>query len=296
MKKVVNRKLTYKNTQNFKQKRFIHNGMEYVFKWAKKQFVLEQMPPDIGMKITNYFNIIAQGVVPIDLFNNPFILRCSKFRVKNLQRGAQRKISQYLIENSRIFPIVRKSNNQSINKLTEQNSAFLNSILEITEKTFVSYWEQGYNDYKPSHDEVLSSILLQHDGALSVEVPVWTRKKSSLEQFLVKNSENEPFSCNFVYSLTGHIDLLLWDSSTQCFIVADYKPEGYFLRSLPQVAVYALILQKNLELPKILCLSFNKDEAWLYSPQILIEDINPMLEQYGNPSLKWRKIVKSFYK
>ncbi|MHA1776857.1 MAG: hypothetical protein ACTSWC_08775 [Promethearchaeota archaeon] len=259
------------------------------------------MPQNIARKITNYFDIIAARDVPIDLFNNPFIQRCSKFRIKNLPHGAQKKITTHLIKTERIFPFYLNSednfqinsNHGSDDKFTH-NQDFLLSILTITEKTFTTYYAQGYTDYKPSHEEILSTILLQHDGALSIEVPVWTRKKSSLEQFLVKIDSSNKLSCDFSYSLTGHIDLLLWDTETECLIIADYKPEGYFLRSLPQVATYGLMLEKILELPRILCLSFNKESAWLYSPHILIEDINPLLSQYGDPPLNWRKIAKGF--
>lgn len=267
-----------------------------MFKWSKRQYVIDQMPSEIAEKISNYFELIAGGKIPIDLFNNPFIQRCSKFRIKNLHRGAPKQIYEHLIHTERIIPIVIDSGEEHRQNLPGnlEQFDFIQKILIITENIFRNYQEKGYTDYHPSHDEILTAILLHHEGALSIEVPVWTRKKSCLEQFVVSDNPNEGFDCDFSQSLTGHIDLLLWDSSSQCIIVADYKPEGYFLRSLPQVAIYGLILQKNLNLPRILCLSFNKDSAWLYSPHILFEDINPILSQYGNPKLSWRNIARKF--
>lgn len=276
--------------KEFEQFRFIHSGIEYLFKWAKRNQIIEQMPPELASKINEYFNLVLSGNIPNDIFNNPVIQRCSKFRIKHLKRGTQPKIAQNLIEQGKIMPFSCNMKTPSM----ELNN-FL-PLLEITQTTFQEYEKLGYVDYKPSHDEVLARILLSYDNALSTEVPVWTRKKSTLEQFIVVDEPSTAFSCDFIHSLTGHIDLLIWDSTLNCFIVADYKPEGHFLRSLPQVAIYALILQKNLHLDQIMCISFNKDEGWLYNPHLLYTDIEMNLKENGNPPLKWRRIARSFKK
>ena len=108
------------------------------------------------------------------------------------------------------------------------------------------------------------------------------------------NLEVEKYKFSFSKSITGHIDLLLYDDNGNNLIIADYKPEGYFLRSLPQIAFYALILRRilNIEDLNVKCLSFNKDKAWIYKPEIL-KEINEEMKKFGNPKLKWRRILKS---
>ncbi|MHA1519329.1 MAG: hypothetical protein ACTSRK_04020 [Promethearchaeota archaeon] len=273
---------------NYQKIRFEHNRIEYVFKWAKKKKVIEQIPIESANRISKYFQVISQRNIPHDLFNNPRILRCSSFRIKNLQRGAQNEIKISLIEQNKIKPFTISTAAQSP-ELTH-----ICSLIEITNGIFEDYENQGFLDYKPSHDDILTQIILTHNFALSTEVPVWTRRKSSLEKFIISKNCEPSFNCQFPHSITGHIDLLMWDPNENCLIVADYKPEGYFLRSLPQVAIYGLILRNNLQLKRVLCVSFNKDEGWLYDPQILISDIDEAISLHGNPPLKWRKIIKGF--
>ena len=273
---------------DYQKIRFEHNRIEYVFKWAKKRDVIAQIPIESAKKITEYFQVISQKNIPHDLFNNPRILRCSSFRIKHLHRGAQTEIKLSLIEQNKIIPFTIST----VNKSPELSHVC--SLIEITKKVFLEYENQGFLDYKPSHDDILTQILLTHDFTLSTEVPVWTRRKSSLEQFIISKDSKPLFNCQFPHSITGHIDLLMWDPHEKCLIIVDYKPEGYFLRSLPQVAIYGLILQNNLQLEKVLCVSFNKDEGWLYDPRILLSDINGAISLYGNPPLKWRKIIKAF--
>jgi hypothetical protein len=76
-------------------------------------------------------------------------------------------------------------------------------------------------------------------------------------------------------------------------IVADYKPENHFLRSLPQVATYGLFIKKMLKLEKIRCISFSKDKLWLYDPEIIKKQIPYYIERFGNPNLIWRYLVKT---
>ena len=62
--------------------------------------------------------------------------------------------------------------------------------------------------------------------------------------------------------------------------VVDYKPEGKFIFSLPQVATYGLLIKKILKLGQIKCISFNKAEAWEYDPELLLKDIRDYLSSY----------------
>ena len=126
-----------------------------------------------------------------------------------------------------------------------------------------NYAQKVYESYKenqifkkPGHDPVLKNILIKDKDAIAIEVPIW--KKYNEQAFL-----------------TGHIDLIqIKDNHVR---VIDYKPEGKFLISLPQVSIYGLLFKKLIKLDEVKCISFNKDEAWEYDPEILLTDINKYL-------------------
>lgn len=112
---------------------------------------------------------------------------------------------------------------------------------------------------KNRHLQVQDYLLKNDPGMVAMEIPVWSG-------FL---------------RLTGHVDLVrISDGHVE---VIDYKPEGRFLRSMPQVAVYSYLLDScypTLRLEDMRCVSFNEKEAWAYSPQVL-RDLSPRLDS-GN--------------
>ena len=80
---------------------------------------------------------------------------------------------------------------------------------------------------KPNHEHVLKHILREDDKSLATEIPIWTKNPKSV---------------------TGHIDLLRNDGNV--IQVVDYKPEGNFVRSIPQVAYYGFIIKKKFKQKK----------------------------------------------
>jgi len=90
---------------------------------------------------------------------------------------------------------------------------------------------------------ILTSILIDDDNSLAVEVPIW-----------------KPFENNI--NLLGHIDLIQFKNDI--VYVIDYKlNENTFFTSLPQVGIYGLILKELLRIPKkkIKCISFDQNGA-----------------------------------
>ncbi|TFF98859.1 MAG: hypothetical protein EU547_00170 [Promethearchaeota archaeon] len=126
-------------------------------------------------------------------------------------------------------------------------------------------------DKKPGHDPVLKNILINDDQAIAIETPIWKQKNGSC--------------------LTGHIDLI--QITPELIRIVDYKPEGNFLYSLPQVASYGLIFKSNFKYDNIKCISFNKDEAWEYDPDLLIKDeLKRFLTKHHDLDIeKWEKWV-----
>ncbi|MBD3353737.1 MAG: hypothetical protein GF364_19790 [Candidatus Lokiarchaeota archaeon] len=118
---------------------------------------------------------------------------------------------------------------------------------------------------KPGHDVILKNILIQDENAIATEVPVW---------------------CDSPEKLTGHIDLIRIKENI--LEVIDYKPEGNFMRSLPQVACYGLLLKQRFNIDNIVCLSFNDKNIWEYEPEVVLQRINEILSKIKADSFKWQ--------
>ena len=278
--------LNSKNTDTLSIQRFFHSGIKYEFKLAKRQNVISLMPKPIQIKINGFFDLILKKQIALDLFNDSKTTRCSNFKITKLIRGAHKIISEKLLETSSIYRI---DSNPTSNI---DDFKWIHNLLDIVNESFEDYEKDPDSYYKPNHDSVLTAILLKLNNALSIETPIWLRKQKKLTDFM--NLENDDYDFSYSKSITGHIDLLLYDEKGENLIIADYKPEGYFLRSLPQIAFYALILRRilNINNLNVKCLSFNKDEAWIYSPEVL-KDINEEIKKFGNPNLSWRGILRT---
>ncbi|MFX0146506.1 MAG: hypothetical protein ACFE8E_02030, partial [Candidatus Hodarchaeota archaeon] len=90
-------------------------------------------------------------------------------------------------------------------------------------------------------------------------------------------------------AITGHIDLIQIQDNT--IKVIDYKPEGNFMYSLPQVATYGLLLKSVLNIDHIRCISFNKSCAWEYDPNILLSDIKEYLKLRNIDNRLWEQYI-----
>src|SRR5271157_374802 len=144
-----------------------------------------------------------------------------------------------------------------------------NEYSRIVRNVFRNFHASGIQG-KPGHDPVLKYLLINHKNSIATEIPVW---------------RPPPKPC------TGHIDLLqVYDDG---ITVLDYKPEGNFMRSLPQVAFYGYLLGQNLKLPNVTCISFNDKDAWQYELTILTEQVDPYLEKYQQAPIPWATFIQN---
>jgi hypothetical protein len=271
--------------KSFEFHRFIHNGIWYDFKAAKLNDTITRMPTKLANILNSYFSFVRSRNFPEYLFNDPDILRCSKFRVKKISRGAPKIISEKLIRDKTVIVVDEKTNSSQVSKNIQ-------SLVTLTQEKFISFnsdhLKVGGKIKKPSHDAILTNIFLKHENSIAIETPIWTTKQTTLMDYM--NLEKFSLSCTAPF--TGHIDLMIYDDIDKSIVITDYKPEGAFLRSLPQVATYGLVIKRILKLDNVKCVSFNKDNAWLYDPEILKHEINNMISAHGNPRLIWRNLVK----
>jgi hypothetical protein len=238
-----------------KTKLYIHQNIPYSFNWNK------QHHKDIYSQITSnrevlnelrlHFKRIYEGEIPNSLFNSRNLPRISQFKIKGIKTAFIRSFSKKLIRSDKI------KYHDSNSKLPQQAQ----KVMEIYKVNRIS----GV----PGHEPILKNILIKDKNSIAIEVPIWNE------------AENK--------TITGHIDLIQVENDI--VKVIDYKPEGNFLFSLPQVAMYGFLLKSKLNIKNLKCISFNKEEAWEYEPSILLSDIKEYLISHRISQRPWENYV-----
>jgi hypothetical protein len=164
-------------------------------------------------------------------------------------------------------------NNQAIPRASKQALALPKALCEtirkelaarglvrmdiLNDRAFVRIAEGVVKDghVEKVHDKVVQKVLLEGDGVVAVEVPVWARDKS----------------------MTGHVDIVRIDKDVDGvphITVSDFKTEDEveFPRFVPQVEAYARMLRSQLGGASgvwVECVLFNKDTSWRWEPGVL---------------------------
>ena len=230
-----------------KKKLFIHQNIPYAFNWNiahHKQKISPENPYREEFKtLGSYFKKIYQGTIPNELFNTRNLPRVSQFKIRGLRPAFINSFSKKLIREGKIMQYGSDS------KLPN----YANTVYENFRVNKIGK--------KPGHEPILKNILIKDSNSVAIEIPIW------------KKIDNKV--------VTGHIDLIQIENSL--VKVIDYKPEGNFMISLPQVATYGLLVKSMFNLHEIRCVSFNKKEAWEYDPDILLSDVkNYLISQRVN--------------
>jgi hypothetical protein len=238
-----------------KIKNFIHQNIPYSFYWNK-----EHHKKKYSQLITNkseldrlkdHFKKVTEGRIPNNLFNSKEFPRVSQFKIKGLKSAFIRSFSKNLIRSGKI----RYYNSDS-------------KLPKYARKVFFNYRENNIMSI-PGHEPILKNILIKDEDAVAIEVPIWGKKENLV--------------------VTGHIDLIQIENDI--VKVIDYKPEGNFLSSLPQVAMYGFLVKSKLNLKKVKCISFNKQGAWEYTPNILKKDIKEYLISHHINGRPWEAFI-----
>jgi hypothetical protein len=246
-----------------KQRKFIHQSIPYSYNLNKDHpfFKLKNQPQILQIvskndgfkKLRTHFEAVLNGKVPNDYFNSKDLPRISQFKIKGVKRSYLKIFSKKLIRRG----IIETYDNNS-------------KLLTFTKNVFDNFEEnRDTKPKKPGHNPILKNILIKDEDSLAIEIPIWKKFKDTC--------------------LTGHIDLIQLKNNT--LKVIDYKPEGNFIISLPQVAMYGLLIKKIFEIDDLKCVSFNKDEAWEYDPMILVEDIMSFLDSINVKEREWEKFI-----
>ncbi len=236
---------------------FIHQKIKYSFNWNQdnhKEKIKECIKHrELFKKLELYFNAILQGKLPNQLFNSKDIQRISQFKIVGVKSPFLSSFSKNLIKSGAI-------------KSFGHDYKLSNYVKNV----YKSFKDNEINKI-PRHDSVLKNILIRDRDSIAIEVPIWKK---------INN--------NFI---TGHIDLIQFDLINEIFKVVDYKPEGKFILSLPQVASYGLLIKKIFHIDQLRCISFNKSGAWEYDPEVLLSDISDYLKSHGINAREWEKYL-----
>ncbi len=241
---------------NIENKLFIHQNIPYSFNWNKghhnEKFNQIVTNQEELRRLRKLFTRISQGLIPNNLFNSRILPRVSQFKIKGLKSALVRSFSKILIRSSKIQRY--------------DSSSKLPTYVQNVYENFKEINITGH----PGHEPVLKSILIKDKNSLAIEIPIWY------------NNDNNKI-------ITGHIDLI--QINDDVVKVIDYKPEGKFLISLPQVATYGILLKSKLKIKKLKCLTFNKNEAWEYDPNILLLDIRKYLISKSISERPWEAFL-----
>ncbi len=229
---------------------FYHQNIRYSFHYHKERLIKLSQINNDYKKIGDYFNNIYEGNVPNNVFNMKQIPRISDFRIKGIKKAFLMSLEKKLIRSY---------------KIKNYTSDF--KLSTYAEDVFNNYKKNKINK-KPGHDAILKNILIRDAESIAIEVPIWRRINS-----------------NYV---TGHIDLI--QVNEKSIKIIDYKPEGHFIYSLPQVASYGIIFKSIFMIKDLACISFNMKEAWEYRPEIVLKDIKNYLNSH-KISMNWEKYI-----
>jgi hypothetical protein len=232
---------------------FFHQGLKYSFNWEPNRIKNLAIVSKTNQILLEYLMKIYKNEIPFDLFNDKNVDRISKFRLKGLPKGHLNILADKLIGSGDII------------KTDLGNSKF--ELSELADKVYTNFKEEKI-DHKPGHEPILKYILIKNQNAIAVEIPIW---------------KSQP-------KITGHMDLILLEGDT--IYIADYKPEGKFLHSLPQVAFYGLLLRKKFRSKNIRCIQFSKEECWEYDPEILRSVLPNHLDEKILKELDWVQYLK----
>jgi hypothetical protein len=238
-----------------KKKIYIHQNIPYAFNWNinhhKAKLVQTNPNREEFRSLGSYFKKVYQGTIPNELFNQRNIPRVSQFKIRGLKPAFMASFSKTLIREGKI-----KLHNSS-----SRLPKFVNNVFETYKNSEISK--------KPGHEPILKNILIRDENSVAIEIPIWKKINNDY--------------------VTGHIDLIQIENGI--VKVIDYKPEGNFLLSLPQVATYGLFIRSLFDLHDVKCISFNKKEAWEYNPYILLTDVKDYLISQRIFNRKWEEFL-----
>ncbi|MBY9006902.1 MAG: helix-turn-helix domain-containing protein [Candidatus Lokiarchaeota archaeon] len=243
--------------------------------------------------------------------NKPSFLKFYLKYVRNLHKVLRQDFPNFILNNIKEYPRVSEFDNKLTkidkktkeefidhfrekyvvlinlpikgkNKLDKFDKLVLKAILELIEYSQNEYYNQNQLwSVWPKHGFVTSRILYKSKYAVASETPIW----------IYSDTEQK--------YLTGHVDLIMIIDGV--VYVCDFKPNysnntkpasKNFINSIPQVAIYGLIIKKNFNIENLYCITFNKESAWVYNPCTVINEVTKFLHRHNqNIKQSWEVYI-----
>ena len=242
---------------SFYHQKFYHQRIRYSFSWNYKHHInkISILNPRLYefKKLETYFKRILNDNYAKNMNNI--------FNSKQYPRVSQFKISG--LKSAFIKSFSKKLiQTKKIKKLNSESK-----LSKYAQAVYENFIKEKKNI--PGHDPILKYILIRDKDSIAKEVPIWKKIQNTY--------------------LTGHIDLIQIENDT--IKIIDYKPEGNFLLSLPQVAMYGLLIKSKFNFNEVKCISFNKENAWEYEPDILYTKIKEYLISQHITERPWERFI-----
>ena len=251
--------------RGIEEKTFHHGTRPFHFKWARFRFddPNSSIPIEFKSLLRDYLTYLMSGSDFGIFLPDKRNFSCSSFKLKYLKHNIKRDIYDLLLKRRSISEFNANTSDPSIPSCLIQMFDSINKIEDYMEKHGES------NDER--HNKLGQLILFDNKNTLAIEMPIWDRSTY----------------------ITGHIDLILYDTSDiPTILVVDYKPnidlgQHYnFVKPIPQVCMYGLLLRKVLNFSnnfKIKCAIINRERGILFNPDLIL-DLPKIIEKYYNPT------------
>ncbi|MFX0102546.1 MAG: PD-(D/E)XK nuclease family protein, partial [Candidatus Hodarchaeota archaeon] len=232
-------------------KTFSHGNIAYTFKYKDINPAFLEENATVRRLFEYLTKVIKSGAFPHKLFNSNYP-RASRMKIKGLSKTQKNFLQQYILRNG------------YVQRFTSETS----DIPKLVDKVFQNVKNAGIKK-KPNHEPVLNYLLSKDKKSVAIETPVWLESRI----------------------LTGHVDLIQVENSNGYEIkILDYKPENEskFLYSIPQIALYAMMLKERLKRVdncEINCYIFDRKTVWKFKPNLL-NILGEKLERY-NLEVPW---------
>ncbi|MFX1477154.1 MAG: hypothetical protein ACFFCI_03380 [Promethearchaeota archaeon] len=195
--------------------------------------------------------------------------------------------------------LLRKRNDLSKFNIISKNGALGKKLIEELKKSkeyyhnLLKYKPGQYSDFfsasgSLNHEPLLTYLLFRSklNNVIAKETFIWAKVDRKILE---------------VDYLTGHIDLIAVKENL--IYIIDYKPNcKNFLKYMPQVGMYGLLLKKRINNPniKVKCLMFNEKNSCLFDPTILFSELHYLSreldEKYNSFSPIWEPFIESIFK
>jgi predicted transcriptional regulator len=260
-----------------KGRQFSHGEQFFNFLYLPDK--MTNFPTKIKARLEKYFEYLITttdqtlGIYDTDLK----VFSCSDFQVKYLKRGHLRHVYFELIDDKFIKEVSLDS---------DDLPPYFKHLFNKTE-LIESYMIESEEPNRDRHYRLEELLLNDIDNVFAVEPPVFNKS----------------------VSIAGHIDFLSFKLETEKFRlqINDYKPveagrEYEFVKFLPQLCMYALILNRTLNFTDsdlLECVMFNRYKAIIFKPNLikfLPEILAPHynLARFGQDSIDFLGNVRDY--